>query len=759
VKSAIGHGLRYLSAMRFHPGVFVLALLAGCGPRDRGPTVSSGPASFVDETTCAPCHSAEAEKWRGSQHQLAMQPIAGAKGLGDFSGRGRVAGARFFRRDSLYLVETTGPDGRPASYEIKWVFGVYPLQQVLIPLAGGRLQAFNVAWDSVRGRWFDLFPAAHSSRDALHWSAPQQNWNYMCAECHATGLRRGWDSTAASYRTTWHRLDVGCQACHGPGSRHVAWAKAARTDSTTPRPDSAYGLEVRLPASNARTEIETCARCHSRRAPLGDGFQHRNRLMDDYLPALLDEGLYHADGQIQDEVYEYGSFQQSRMFAKGLRCSDCHDPHTQGTKAAGNAVCTSCHNATGASARPGIDTRGLRAKVYDSVSHSFHRGAGPGTQCVDCHAPVTRYMMVDPRLDHSFRIPRPDLSVRIGVPNACTRCHAKEGPRWAAERVALWYGPERRQEEHFGVALDAGRRGAVGAAAALQSLAQDSTAPAIARATALSLLPRYPGPSRLSVFGTALSDSDPQVRRAALSGYATLAPAERVPAIGPLLTDPVRAVRMEAARMLVGAPASALGGHAEAWQRALAEYEAVQWALTDRAEGWANLGALYAEQGRRVESERAARQAVERDSTFVPGYINLADVRRSLSGDASAEAILRAGLTRNPDAGQLYHALGLSLVRQQRRDEGLVALARAALLAPEDSRMGFVYAVALHDLGQPAKALRVLEGVLARHPWDRETLLTLVSYRAQAGDQAGAATLLQQLGAMNPDDPALQRRQ
>jgi predicted CXXCH cytochrome family protein len=456
-------------------------------------------------------------------------------------------------------------------------------------------------------------------------------------------------------------------------------------------------------------------------------------------------------------VYEYGSFQQSRMFAKALRCSDCHDPHTQRTRAPGNALCAGCHNAAAPAARAGIDTRGLQRKAYDSAGHTFHQGTGPGTRCVDCHAPVTTYMVVDPRSDHSFRIPRPDLSVRIGVPNACTKCHVREGPKWAADRVEAWYGPGRRQEEHFGIALDAGRRGAEGAAAALQALARDTTQPAIARATALSLLVRYPGASYLSTYGSALSDPDPQVRRAALAGYGGIAAQDRVPAIGPLVADPVRAVRIEAARMLVGAPATALGQWADPWARALAEYVAVQRGLADRSEGLANLGALYVEQGRGADAERLFRQAVERDSTFVPGYVNLADVRRSLSGEPSAEGILRAGLARNPEAAPLHHALGLSLVRQQRRAEGLAALARAAKLAPEDARLGFVYAVALHDLGQPAEARRVLEGVLARHPWDRESLLTLVSYRAQAGDQAGAGELIQRLTAVNPNDPALRR--
>jgi len=731
-------------------------LLAACAAEQPGPGADVAAAAFVDEVACADCHAEAVEAWTGSHHQLAMQPVAGARGLGDFSGRA-AHGARFFRRDSLYLVETAGPDGRPATYQVDWVFGVYPLQQVLVPLPGGRLQAFNVAWDSVRGRWFDLFPGVKSARDPLHWSAARQNWNYMCAECHATGLRRNWDSTSNGYRTVWHRTDVGCQACHGPASRHLAWAEAARTDSTLAPPDSAYGLEVRLPAPDARTEIETCARCHARRAPLGDGFRHANRLMDDYLPSLLDEGLYHADGQILDEVFEYGSFQQSRMFAKGLRCSDCHDPHTQRTRAPGNALCVSCHNAAAPAARPGIDTRGLRRAAYDSAGHTRHAGDGPGTRCVECHAPVTMYMVVDPRLDHSFRIPRPDLSVRIGTPNACTKCHVREGAQWAADRVAGWYGPSRRQEEHFGVALDAGRRGAPGAAAALEALARDPAQPAIARATALDLLTRYPGRSRLPLFGTALSDPDPQVRRAALAGYAALEPAGRVAAIGPLLADPVRAVRIEAARMLVSVPASGLGDRAAAWQGAIAEFETVQQGLADRAEGLSNLGALFVERRQGAEAERLFRAAVERDSTFVPAWVNLADVRRTLSGEASAEAILRAGIARNPGVAPLHHALGLNLVRQQRRDEGLEALGQAARLAPEDPRMGFVYAVALHDTGSPDQARRVLDEVVKRHPWDRESVLTLASYRAQAGDQAGAAEMIQQLAAMNPDDPALQR--
>lgn len=734
--------------------VLAAVLLGGCGQeRASSPLPAAGPAEFADEGACGTCHAAAVQAWTGSHHQLAMQPVAGARGLGDFSGREVVSGARFVRRDSLYLVETTGPDGRPATFRVDWVFGVYPLQQVLVPLPGGRLQAFPVAWDSVRARWFDLSPGARSPRDPLHWTGPQQNWNYMCAECHATGLQRGWDSVASGYATTWHRLDVGCQACHGPASRHVAWAEAARSDPAASPPDSAYGLEARLPGPTPGAEIESCARCHARRAPLGDGFRHANRLTDDYLPALLTEGLYHADGQILDEVYEYGSFRQSRMYARGLRCSDCHEPHTLQLRAPGNELCVTCHNATGAPARPGIDTRGLRRAVYDSPDHHRHPGTGAGTRCVDCHAPATTYMVVDPRRDHSFRIPRPDLSLRLGVPNACTGCHAREGAAWAAARTAAWYGSAERLGEHYGVALDAGRHGRAGAALALRRLAADAAQPAIVRATALTLLARYPGQGHLAAFGAALADPDPEVRRAALAGYVGLAPAERPAALGPLLEDPVRAVRIETARMLVGS--AALGPWADAWRIALAEYVSVQRALADRPEGPANLGRLAVEQGRMAEAERRFREAVERDSTFIPGWVSLAEARQALSGEAAAEAVLRNGLARNPEAAALHHALGLSLFRQGRREEGLAELGRAAALGPEDPRLGFVHGVALHDLGRPAEARRVLEAVLARHGWDREVLLTLASYRAQAGDQAGAGALLQRLADINPEDPVL----
>jgi tetratricopeptide (TPR) repeat protein len=732
----------------------LVAATLGCQGREV--SAAARPPAFVHEAACAGCHAAEVKAWQGSDHDLAMHEATEATVLGDFSGTAFTyhgVKSRFFTRNSKFYVNTDGPDGKRADFEVKYTFGLDPLQQYLIELPGGRLQALSIAWDVPRRRWFHLYPKERIDfRDELHWTRPAQNWNFMCAECHATDLTRNFDPSSRAYRTRWTRLGVGCQACHGPGSRHVEWARAGDKGAGA---EPSKGFPVNLRGADATVEIETCARCHARRAPLADGFRHEHRLMDDYLPALLDEGLYHADGQILDEVYEYGSFLQSRMHAAGLRCSNCHEPHRLKLRAPGNAVCTACHMAGPPPALPSVNMRGLIAKDYDAPAHHFHKPGGPGSFCVDCHAPARTYMVADPRRDHSFRIPRPDLSVRLGTPNACTNCHAKEGARWAANAVARWYGPERGKEPHYGEALHVGRTGKPGASEALIRLAGDSATPAIVRATALSLLPRYPGRPALETLGRGLHDPDPLVRRAAVSGHSLVRPEDRVRALTPALSDAVRAVRIEAARLLVMAGTAALGADVGAWQRGLAEYESVQRALAGQAAAQSNLGTLYAELGRPQEAEVALREAIRLDPLFVPAYVNLADVERSgKGGEAAAGATLRAGLRTMPKAAPLHHALGLSLVRQKRTAEALASLGRAARLAPDDARFGYVYGVALHDTGKPTEALRELERVVRRHPGDRDARLALIAFRREAGDTAGAERLLRELAAINPADPA-----
>ncbi len=741
------------------------------GPQEPVPAPRPAPAAFVPESACAGCHPSEAAAWRGTDHALAMQAASDTSVLGDFADahyRDDSIDALFTREGAGFALESEGPDGARARFDVPYVFGLDPLQQVLVPLARGRLQAFTVAWDTRAKRWFSLQPEGHGdaeahidARDPLHWTKAPYNWNFACAECHATDLARNYDAATDSYATTWQRLDVGCQACHGPGARHLEWALASvEAGAEAAEPPPGHGFDAPFSASDApppgggpsEVEVEACARCHARRAPLGDGFDHRNRLLDDYLPALLSEGLYHADGQILDEVYEYGSFLQSKMHARGVRCSDCHDPHSLRLRREGNVLCTACHSPT-PSARAGIDLAQLVRKNYDSSEHHHHAPGTPGSRCVDCHMPTRTYMVVDPRRDHGFRVPRPDLAPLTGAPDACTDCHTERDAAWAAAEIARWSGAKPRGS-HFGVALQAGRTGRAGAADALLALAASDEAP-IVRATALAELVRYPSREALDACARALGDRDGLVRHAALGGLELLPPPERVPLAGPLASDPLRAVRTEAARLLAGLDAAALGPYAARVKAAGDEYAASQRALLERPEARLNLAQLELAQGQPDAAEAELRAALRLDPHFVPGYVNLADLTRSTRDEREAEGVLRDGLARQPEAPALHHALGLALVRQGRPQEGLAALARAFELAPDEARFGYVYAVALHDLEHADEARAVLVRVLERARGSRDARLALAAYLREAGDAAGAERILAELRAINPHDPAL----
>jgi predicted CXXCH cytochrome family protein len=717
----------------------------------------------VDEATCVSCHAAEHKAWTGSHHDRAMQQATPETVLGDFDNatfKHHSVTTRFSKRGGKFVILTDGPDGKPAEFEVKYVFGVEPLQQYLLELPGGRLQGFTAAWDTKAKRWFHLYPHERIDfRDELHWTKPAQNWNHMCAECHVTNLKKNYDAAARTYNTSWQREDVGCQACHGPGSRHVEWAHAPKGTPATDRAAIKATFDVDLAANDSKVQIESCARCHSRRSVISGEYRYGQRLMDHYLPALLTDGLYYADRPQLDEVYNYGSFIQSRMHAKGVRCTDCHDPHSSKLKSQGNAVCTACHNATGAAARKHVDTSGLQKKDYDSPSHHFHKKGAAGSACVDCHAPAKNYMVVDPRHDHSFRIPRPDLMAEIGTPNACNSCHAKESAGWAAEAVTKWYGADRSKENHYGQTLAAGRQGKPGAAASLRALIDSPAQPAIVRATALELLQRYPGTAAAALTVRAIGDPDPLVRRAAVVALAGFPQTERVRLAAPLLADPVRAVRIEAAHVLAAVPEQSLGEpRLAAFRSALAEFEAVQRANADRPESWLALGNVYAARGQPQKAEDAYRAAIGLDDRFVPAYANLANLLRDGGNEAAAESMLREGMAATRNHAALEYALALSLVRQGNKPTALALLARAAKQAPGDIRIQYTYAVALHGAGKRSEAVKRLEALAPRANGDREVLLALAAFKREVGDFAGAERYLRELAAINSEDPALTTR-
>lgn len=661
-------------------GIVASAALAAVPHADPSP-------GYVSDRECTACHLREAGSWRASKHAHAMQEASPQTVLGDFAGEhfvGRGEQAHFFKRDGEFFVRTAGPDGEDAEFPVTHTFGIHPLQQYLLPLGGGRLQALTVAWDTRQRKWFSLHPeGAFAPGSILHWSGRYQNWNLMCGECHTTAYRKGYE--ADRYRTTWAAMNVGCQACHGPGREHVASARRPFVDTN---PKNASSSRDRAPTvvpmpnralRQAHEQVDQCAACHARRTRLKELTVPGEPLLDHFMPDNLRADLYYADGQQFEEVFEYGSYRQSRMYQAGVACSDCHEPHSGRLLAQGNALCVRCHNAA-----PDPRFAGLIAKGYETPAHHFHQSGGAGSQCVDCHMPSRNYMVVHGRRDHAIRIPRPDLTARLGVPNACHDCHLDRPATWAAAAVERQFG-RRDRPTHYGEVFAAARAGIPAAAAALMRVIESADQPAIVRATAVEQLAMF---ASAAIPDSALTDADPVVRASAAAALATRPARERLARLPALLDDPRRAVRITAARGLADLDDALFDADRRALRRdALGEFVGAQQAMADMPSAQLNLASLHLAQRNGAAAEQHYRRAVAQDPSFNAARIGLAELLAALKREDEAVSVLRAGLEKSVLPGELHFALGVLAGQRQRWHEAASELEAAARLMPGNARV------------------------------------------------------------------------
>jgi tetratricopeptide (TPR) repeat protein len=729
--------------------VAICMVMVSCGQENEVPTpVGPVPLTFVGAESCSGCHEEQYGAWRGSHHDLAMQHATPTTVLGDFSGiefENFGVTSTFLQRNGTYFVRTDNANGELEEFPLKFVFGVTPLQQYLIEFPGGRLQPLPIAWDT-RGaeeggqRWFHLYADEFIEHtDLLHWTGREQNWNYMCAECHSTNLQKNYSVDSDSFDTTWSEINVACEACHGPGSRHVQQANNGNFSGlaglVTDLDDAGRAVwqmnndtgiaersELRM---RAPVQPEACGRCHSRRSVASSEYEFGKTLLDTHTVALLDENLYFPDGQIREEVYVYGSFIQSRMYQAGVTCGDCHDPHSAELRSGNEAsdICSTCH---------------LPAR-FASTDH--HRHQTDDVACVDCHMPTRIYMGNDARRDHSFRIPRPALTVATGSPNACNQCHSDKDAQWAKGQVSEWYGDS--QEQHYGQAIHAGQAALAGANQLLLAAIENTSYPGIARATALTLL-RAPYSSKIAkAIQDSLLSPDPFIRIGALRTLSAVDLQLRAQWAGPLLADPVRSVRIEAARVVSPARSVLHVQHEGAFRQAQDELIDALHAVAERPEAHSNLSNIYAESGRTAQAEAALRTAIRIDPHAVGPRVNLADLYRLLEREPAAEQVLREGLATNADAAALHHSLGLLLVRGNEQDKALLELEMSTTLDPGNARFAYVYAVALNSLGRIDRSIDVIQDAAIRFPADFDIRWALVSILRDQGriDEAKAAAV------------------
>ena len=739
-------------ANRFFMVMSLQCLVAACDTPSPSPSPTEAePLAFVGSQSCSECHAAQFDLWQESHHALAMQAATPDTVLGDFTGaefRYFDVTTTFFAQDGQFLVRTDNNVGELEDFTVKYTFGIEPLQQYLIEMPAGHVQALPIAWDTRSiadggQRWYHLYPDEFvTSEDPLHWTGREQNWNYMCAECHSTDLQKNYSVESASFATTWSEINVGCEACHGPASRHVARASSGTrgTGLTVDLDDSGRAV-WRMNSTTGiaeRSEMvmrppkqpDACGRCHARRSLATGDYEFGKALHDTHMPALLDEILYYPDGQILEEVYVYGSFLQSRMYQSGVSCSDCHDPHSARLKTNGEAsdICSTCH---------------LPAK-FSSADHHKHE---PGdVSCVDCHMTSRTYMGVDGRRDHSFRIPRPDLTLSTGSPNACSQCHDDRDAGWASNAVQSWYGDSR--EAHYAEAIHAGRSGSPLANELLLVAIGNSQYPGIARATSLSLLrPPY---SRAIVMEIRrnLSNPDSLIRFAALGALSNAAPELIVEWAAHLLSDPLRSVRIEAARVLSPLQASLPREYLIAFRLANEERSGAQYAIAERPEAHINLGNLHTDAGAVDQAEAAYRLALRLEPRAIAARVNLAELYVQNDRGAEAEQLLRDGIAMQADAAILHHSLGLMLVRNNRRDAALAELEAAASLQPDEPRFIYVFAVALNSLERPDKAIELLHDASGRFPADFDihwALVTMLRDQGRLDEAREVATTLSEI--------------
>lgn len=713
-------------------GVLAAIVATAAGGCSRPPPRVSALQSGIRAENCRTCHEEAYRAWAGSHHAKANRPLSAALDRAAFdppqeTALGNARDTFAWDRDGAVIRERYG-DGPVREYRPDMVLGYSPLRQYTVLFERGFWQTTEEAYDPALKEWFNVYGQENRQPGEWgHWTGRGMNWNSMCAHCHMTGLKKNYTPATDSYATTWSEHGVSCVQCHGLMPGH---AQSPNARSASPHHDPGQMME-------------TCASCHSRNELLagppqpGARFADRHRLV---LP--VQPGVYYPDGQIQDEDFEYGSFVRSKMHHAGVTCLDCHDPHSGKTRApvATNALCLQCHASGG---RPGLQPA---APIIDPTAHSHHAAGSTGNQCVECHMPRTIYMQRHARRDHGFLSPDPLLTKELGLPNACSRCHADRTLDWNIAAADQWYGAklDSRQRQRARV-VAAAQRGDPGAAPPLLDLLAAEPNPSW-RATLLLLAGGVAphSPAVLTAARAALADADPDVRSAAVQVCA--ADDLSRGAIQPLLHDPVRLVRLDIEESLSpDLPPDSPE------RRELDAYLALS---LDQPVGQARYGQDLNRRGHFTEALVHLRRAVEWDP-FSPGLRRTLALSLSEAGDnAGAAAQLdRAAALATTDAVLPFQA-GLAHAAADAWSATEASFREAIRRDPKFDRAWYNLGLLLAQTGRPADASAALVTATELAPTVADYHYALATVRWQLHDRDGARAEAQKTLALQPRHPA-----
>ena len=733
---------------------FVILFLISCGEERKSAKIYNEKEDlykleeYVGADSCAECHQESHQNWQDSHHFHAMELPNEKTVRADFNNtkfENFGVTTKFFRDGDKYLVETENQNGDMETFEIAYTFGWEPLQQYLVRFPDGRMQVLPTCWDVEKEEWYHLYPNERiAPEDPLFWTRSMQNWDHMCADCHSTNLKKEFDDATQTFSTAYSEINVSCESCHGPGRKHIELARTGKGFKNMPN----FAL-VDINSTNV-AQIESCAKCHARRGFVHPGHHAGNSFLDHFLPEVVQPWspdmqvpTYHVDGQIDDEVYVYGSYIQSKMFHKGVKCTDCHDPHTVKLHSYDNQLCTRCHvpnekNPVG----------------YDNPSHHFHPMSSAGAKCVECHMPHKTYMGIDDRRDHSIRIPRPDLSVSFGSPNACNQCHKDKDAQWAADAIIAHKGPDRPKEVRNPKAFHSFRMGNPDAENLLLDVCKDEEAPAFTRAGALLAMRRFISDASFEEARRNLDSNQSVIRTAAISKFEGLPISEAYDDLIPKLSDPIRSVRTEAARLLARAPSTLFDEkELELFQKVFAELKLRYTSNLDRPESHLSLGILAENQNLPQQAEEHYRKAIRREDTYVPARMNLATLLSRRGRNQEAEKILREAVRLQPTWGQVHYSLGLLLAENPKRlPDAIRSLERASAYWENNPRVFNNLAIAYWQSKRFEEAMRAFLQAIERDPGNPEFIQNLLQLLTQQRKWKDALPHVRRLIELEPEN-------